>query len=70
MDPTIYGTRATGRENMIIYHHRACGWRDEPRRLPYAMVNECPQCRGRNVLAFVRYEAGIEEKAAERLVNE
>ncbi len=59
-------------DDTIIYHHRACGWCDEPRPIGFAMVNECPCCRKRNVLSFVTYRSWreFEVKAAQRLIEE
>ena len=56
-------------DDTIVYFHVRCGWRDEPQRPKIFMVNECPQCRDRNVLSYVTYKAGAEEEAADELIR-
>jgi hypothetical protein len=54
------------RDDMVIYYHRACGWRGEPIERG-AMVNVCPQCRG--PLSFVTYKKDVEEHMAALLLK-
>jgi hypothetical protein len=55
-------------DDTIIFYHWECGWRDEPRKPGFAMVNECPDCR-RGGLSFVIFKTGSEDQAALAIIN-
>jgi hypothetical protein len=55
-------------DDTVIYYHRLCGWHSEP--FSGAMVNQCPICGQYNILSFILYKAGKEDKQAAALLRE